>query len=230
MSQQTQLSRVAPRFERFIRRWPTEHDLAKATIHEVLNEWSGLGYNSRAVRLRNSAATVSEHGWPTNAAGLTSLPGVGPYTANAIASIAFGEQVPAVDTNMRRVLSRWVGRPLSGRELVEVAASLVPEAAGDWNQAIMDLGAALCRPRRPLCAACPVASGCVDSTIYQPSERQTAFEGSVRQLRGAVVRAHLAGADLMAAGDDLGRSAEETASVISMLKAEGLLQPATTRD
>ena len=223
MLQQTQVERVIPKFEKFMERWPSVDSLARSDPSELLATWSGLGYNTRALRLREAAMVVAESGWPTSVEGLLKLPGVGPYTASAIAAIAFGDRVAAVDTNLRRVISRWEGVPLTGRDLAHVADTLVTDPAGDWNQALMDLGATLCRPRNPQCAECPVSTWCTDPEVYEPPPRQSSFEGSVRQLRGALVKANLAGEDLMQAGRSLGRSKEETESTISALTAEGLL-------
>lgn len=223
MLQQTQVDRVVPRFESFIERWPTEDDLGEATNSEVLTEWSGLGYNSRAIRLRDAALTVARDGWPTTPEGLVRLPGVGPYTANAIASICFDSRVPAVDTNLRRVISRWVGHPLDNADLQFVASQLVDVKAGDWNQAVMDLGSSLCIPTHPSCGDCPVRRWCADPTVYEPPPRQGTFEGSHRQLRGALVRASVAGASLEEAGRSLGRSDSEIHSTIDELRHEGLL-------
>lgn len=225
MLQQTQVGRVVDRYEAFMERWPDVESLAAASTDEVLEAWSGLGYNSRAIRLRDAARIVTEDGWPSTVAGLRELPGVGPYTAAAIASIAFGEPVAAVDTNLRRVLSRWVGEPLDGRELERVATHHVAEPAGDWNQAMMDLGATTCRPTDPACDVCPVAAWCVDPTVYDPPARQAPFDGSRRQLRGALVRAHLQGGDLLDAGRSLDRSDGEISGVIEDLRSEGLLPP-----
>ncbi|MEK7252547.1 MAG: A/G-specific adenine glycosylase [Actinomycetota bacterium] len=188
MLQQTQATRVAPVFERFIARFPTVEDAAAVTPDVVVSAWVGLGYNARARRLHAAARRIAADGWPRTAEELRSLPGVGQYTAAAVASIAFGERVAAVDTNLRRVLSRWVGRALSGAGLEEVAAQNVAADAATWNQAVMDLGAVLCRPRQPGCDACPVASWCVDPTVYVAPPRQATFAGSDRQVRGAVVR------------------------------------------
>jgi A/G-specific adenine glycosylase len=225
MLQQTQVQRVIPRFAAFVERWPTEDDLADATSVEVLAEWSGLGYNSRALRLRDAAGIVARDGWPTTPAGLRRLPGVGPYTANAIASICFGAQVPAVDTNLRRVISRWVGEPLDGRALESVASDLVDARAGDWNQALMDLGSSCCTATNPSCDACPVERWCEDPTVYEPPPRQTSFDGSHRQLRGALVRASVERRSLEEAGRVLGRSAAEIHDTIEELINEGLIEP-----
>lgn len=225
MLQQTQVDRVVPRFGAFIERWSTEEDLADATNAEILAEWSGLGYNSRAIRLRDAARIVADSGWPTTTAGLTELPGVGPYTASAIASICFRQQVPAVDTNLRRVISRWVGEPLDGRALESVASDLVDARAGDWNQALMDLGSSCCTATNPSCDACPVEQWCEDPTVYEPPPRQTGFDGSHRQLRGALVRASVEGRSLEEAGRVLGRSAAAIHDTIQELINEGLVEP-----
>lgn len=223
MLQQTQVARVIDRYEAFLDRWPDPASLATATNDEVLAAWSGLGYNSRAIRLRDAARIVAAHGWPTTVSGLRALPGVGPYTAAAIASMAFGEPVPAVDTNLRRVLGRWVGEPLDGSRLAATASDLVAEPAGDWNQALMDLGATTCRPANPQCDRCPVSEWCADPTVYEAPPRQSTFEGSRRQLRGALVQAHVNGHDLRASGRALGRSDGEIDEVIAELRSEGLV-------
>ena len=223
MLQQTQVDRVIPRFTSFMDAYPDVGALAAADTRELLAIWSGLGYNTRALRLRDAARQIVASGWPTSAVALQSLPGVGPYTAAAIASIAMGEDVPAVDTNVRRVVSRWVGEPLSGRHLDEVANEVVASPAGDWNQAVMDLGATVCRPTNPRCNACPVEAWCTDHEVYEPPPRQATFEGSRRQLRGAIVRAHIAGTDLIEAGKAIGRDPSEVASVVEDLTNEGLI-------
>jgi len=225
MLQQTQVDRVLPKFCAFIERWPTIEDLAKALPSQILEMWSGLGYNSRALRLHSSARIVAARGWPRSVAGLLELPGVGPYTARAIASIAFGVAVPAVDTNLRRVLSRWFGTSLDGNDLVSFAQDCLGVPAGDWNQAMMDLGATICRPRNPQCSDCPVSDWCIDPAVYAAPTRQSTFNGSTRELRGALVRANLNGADLHATGTELGRSQEKITETIAMLTSEGLLPP-----
>ncbi len=193
MLQQTQVSRVAPRYEEFLGAFPTAAALATAPLSDVLSVWSGLGYNNRARRLQAAALIVVERGWPRTVAGLMELPGVGPYTAAAVACFAFGAQVPAVDTNARRVLSRWRGRPLSGGALAEAAEGELHGDARDWNQAIMDLGATVCLPRSPRCAKCPVARWCAGPEVYVPPRPQSRFAGSGRQARGAVLRELLDG-------------------------------------
>lgn len=223
MLQQTQVERVIPRFVAFVETWPTVSDLASAQLLDVLALWSGLGYNSRATRLHRAAIQIDREGWPTSVEGLRALPGVGPYTAAAIASIAFGKPVPAVDTNLRRILSRWSGEVLTGAGLRAAAEAAVVVPAGDWNQSMMDLGSTICRPRSPRCSACPVQQWCADPTVYEPPPRQARFEGSRRQLRGSIVRAHLEGRDPVATGESIGRSRTDVLAVIDELRSEGLL-------
>ena len=222
MLQQTQVERVVPKYLEFMDAWPDIASLAEADTRELLRVWSGLGYNSRALRLRDAAGEVVEHGWPTTAKGLRVLPGVGPYTSAAIASMAFDQEVPAVDTNLRRILGRWLGEPLTGRDLDAAASDAVGSPAGDWNQAMMDLGSAICRPK-PRCESCPVAAWCADPDVYEPPQRQPAFNGSVRQLRGALVRAHLNNEDLLQTGRALDFSEEQIDQTISKLADEGLI-------
>lgn len=193
MLQQTQAERVAPYYERFLARFPTAEALADAPLVDVLDVWSGLGYNNRAQRLRDAARHVVEHGWPADLTSLQDLPGVGPYTAAALASFAFGHRVAAIDTNIRRVLSRWHGEPLDGPALRATAERSLDDDAGAWNQAMMDLGATVCRPRNPWCEECPVAAWCAGPEGYMPPHPQARFEGSARQLRGAIVRAVVRG-------------------------------------
>ncbi|HET8986266.1 MAG TPA: A/G-specific adenine glycosylase [Trueperaceae bacterium] len=186
MSQQTQVSRVEERFGPFLERFPTPSDLAGARPEEAVRLWAGLGYLRRLVNLRRAAAVISEDGWPED---LTDLPGVGAYTAAAVACFARGVAVPTIDTNHRRVLSRWVGRALDGADLMaQASAALDGEQPQQWNQAVMDLGATVCRPT-PTCSSCPVAAWCEDPTVYVPPARQSRFAGSLRQTRAAIVRA-----------------------------------------
>ena len=193
MLQQTQAARVVPRYEAWLERWPDEAALAAAERAQVLSAWVGLGYNRRAVRLQEACAVVARDGWPTDVAGLRALPGIGPYTAAAVASFAFGEQVAAVDTNVRRVAERLgLGTP---QELVPAG-----EAAA-WNQAMMELGATVCGAREARCAACPVAAWCASRGAVRIAPRAPAgtrerFEDSNRWVRGRIVAALATGNDL----------------------------------
>ncbi|HET9957728.1 MAG TPA: A/G-specific adenine glycosylase [Polyangiaceae bacterium] len=170
MLQQTQVKSVTPYFTRWMARFPTVTSLAQASEDEVLHAFQGLGYYSRARSLHRAAQqVVRDFGgrMPGTAHELRSLPGIGPYSAGAIASIAFRERVPAVDGNVVRVLTRlfaWHGDPQHNplkAQLTARAAELVPPGRpGDFNQALMELGATVCTPRAPQCAACPVARMC----------------------------------------------------------------------
>jgi A/G-specific adenine glycosylase len=166
MLQQTRVETVIPYFERWLERFPDVASLAEAPEADVLKAWEGLGYYRRARNLHRAAALVRERHQgrvPATSAGLRELPGVGVYTAGAVASIAFGEAVPAVDGNVRRVLSRLfdLAAP-SARELEALAAELVdPSRPGDFNQAVMELGATVCTSHDPGCARCPVSRACL---------------------------------------------------------------------
>ena len=230
MLQQTQVARVVPKFISFMKAWPDIVLLAAADTDALLRAWSGLGYNNRALRLRETARIVAESGWPDSIAGLRALPGIGPYTAAAVGSISFGIEVPAVDTNLKRVLGRWGGEPLGGPDLESYAVGVLGVPAGDWNQSIMDLGSATCRASDPECEICPVTEWCLDPTIYEAPRRQSRFHGSPRQLRGALVRAHLEGADLHQAGQALNRSTPEITAAIDALREEGLVAPGDIRE
>lgn len=154
MLQQTQVDRVIPKYAAFLERFPTLESLAAASVADVLRQWQGLGYNRRALNLKRAAeAAVARFGGalPGNIDQLESLPGIGRYTSRAVASFAFGLQVPVVDTNVRRVLSDWIGRPLTDRETWDLAERVLPEGrAADWNSALMDYGALVKKgtPRR----------------------------------------------------------------------------------
>lgn len=224
MLQQTQARRVAPYFDRFMTRFPTIEALAEAPLGDVLEAWTGLGYNGRAMRLREAARHIAVAGWPSDVVDLQELPGVGPYTAAAIASFAFGKRVPAIDTNLRRVLSRWHGEPLDGPLLRSAAEAALGEDAASWNQAMMDLGATTCRPRNPLCEECPVEPWCSGPQAYVSPHPQARFEGSARQLRGAIVRAVVRGPQTF---EDLRRETgfptEELELALDDLEDEGLI-------
>ena len=225
MLQQTQASRVIPFYDRFVTRFPTVESLACAVLQDVLDAWTGLGYNTRALRLREAARIINTDGWPTTPQTLSDLPGVGPYTAAAVASFAFGAQVPAVDTNLRRVLSRWHGESLTGGVLTATAETALGQPAGVWNQAMMDLGATICVPRNPRCTICPVKDWCSGPAAYTPPTAQGRFEGSARQLRGAIVRTlvrHTATIDDIV--QETGFSPGQVEAAINNLATEGLIQ------
>jgi A/G-specific adenine glycosylase len=225
MLQQTQASRVVPFYSRFVARFPTVESLASAVLQDVLDAWTGLGYNARALRLRATARIIQGDGWPTTPETLSNLPGVGPYTAAAVASFAFGAQVPAVDTNFRRVLSRWHGEPLHGAALVVAAEAVLGEPASAWNQAMMDLGATLCVAKGPRCTICPVKDWCSGPAAYTPPIAQGRFEGSARQLRGAIIRTLVRHTTTIEEiNQQTGFSVGEVESAVADLAAEGLIR------
>ncbi|MBL6928024.1 MAG: A/G-specific adenine glycosylase [Rhodospirillales bacterium] len=167
MLQQTTVATVGPYFASFMEKWPTVSDLGRASLDDVLHAWQGLGYYARARNLRKCARIVAdEYGgkFPGDEAELRKLPGIGPYTAAAIAAIAFGQHSIPVDGNIERVVSRlfMIGEsgPALKARVAEAASPLVPDRPGDFWQAVMDLGATVCRPKGPICEDCPLAAYC----------------------------------------------------------------------
>jgi A/G-specific adenine glycosylase len=162
MLQQTTVATVVPYFQAFIKKWPTVQDLALASLDEILTQWQGLGYYSRARNLHQCAQALAQ-GFPSQVEDLLALPGIGPYTAAAIASIAFDQKAAAVDGNVVRVISRYcaIKTPRPIKEVKEKLTNLLPaERCGDFTQALMELGALICRPTSPLCGSCPLQKEC----------------------------------------------------------------------
>lgn len=210
MLQQTQVERVIPKYRAFLEAFPTLQALAEAQPADVIRLWAGMGYNGRAVRLHKLARVVVEHHGgelPRSAAELRRLPGIGPYTAAAVASFAFGEPVAVLDTNIYRVLSRVVhGIDAPPRDALHpLAEELLPQAdssisPADWHQALMDVGATLCTARQPRCMLCPLRPHCAAAPHLQSGSdpalaeasvpyapRQSRFQGSARYFRGRIV-------------------------------------------
>jgi A/G-specific adenine glycosylase len=201
MLQQTQVDRVMPKYAAFLERFPRLEDLADAPSSEVIRLWSGLGYNRRAVNLQRTArAVLDEHGgvFPSSLDALLALPGIGPYTAGAVACFAFEQDVAFMDTNIRRALRRvFVGpdeseaaQSMSDKRLQPIAQAAIPEGKGwSWNQAIMELGATICTAAKPACWRCPLREHCcayrerqsADSTIFS----QTLYPEQLAQPRPA---------------------------------------------
>lgn len=204
MAQQTQAARAAQAWTRFMAQFPTPASLAAASPADVIRAWRGLGYNRRALALRGAAiAIVDEHGGrvPDMLEELQRLPGIGPYTARAVLALAFGRPIAALDVNIGRVLGRaFIGSTLPPRELQATANGYVPQGqAAAWTHALMDIGAAFCRPREPRCDACPLRAWCAYRALpgAQPHARPTVarakatpaprFESTSRWLRGRIV-------------------------------------------
>jgi A/G-specific adenine glycosylase len=196
MLQQTQVERVVPRYHDWLGRWPTVEALATASPADVIRDWQGLGYNRRGLNLHRAARVIAAEGWPDD---LTALPGVGPYTAAAVASFAFGRDVLPVDTNVRRVQER------TGQRFTAAA-----------GQALMDLGATVCLARIPRCGVCPLADACPSrGSRYEPLRKQSRFEGSFRQRRARTLK-------LVAAGERPLREVDQEA--VKSLVRDGLVQ------
>lgn len=196
MAQQTQIERVDAAWVEFMSRFPTPVALAEASTAEVLRAWAGLGYNRRALNLQRAAASiVAEHGGavPRTLPALEALPGVGAYTARAVAAIAFGQRAAAVDTNVRRVVTRVLGSTPSPAELQAEADTWVDARdPGTWTHASMELGATVCVARRPRCPVCPLRRWCasagqVEQMPPRRSARAEPFERTSRWLRGRIV-------------------------------------------
>jgi A/G-specific adenine glycosylase len=191
MLQQTTVAAVTAYFERFIARWPRIADLAGAPDGDVMQAWAGLGYYSRARNLIATARVVAETGWPQTEEGLRALPGVGPYTAAAIAAIAFGAATNVVDGNVERVMARLFAEtaslPGAKAALRDHAAQLVgPDRPGDYAQALMDLGATVCTPRTPKCGVCPVAAYCAGRAAGIADSLPRKADKPVRPVRHGV--------------------------------------------
>ena len=238
MSQQTQVDRVIPKWTSFIERFPTPLAAAEASAGDLISMWDGLGYNRRALLLHRCAQEVVElHGGelPDDLEQLLALPGIGPYTARAVLAFANERDVAVLDTNVGRVLARWTGHCLGGGEAQSCADDLVPSGRGwEWNQAILDFGAQICKKRKPGCENCPVRTGCAwagngpDPALGSAgvSGSQSVFAGSDREGRGRLVKALRRGpvdmrnvGDLMGFGNDVDRSSR----VLGTLIRDGLV-------
>ena len=240
MLQQTQASRVAPAFERFIRRFPTLSALAAAPLAAVLREWSGLGYNRRARDLHRIARQCPD-GLPSDVAALDALPGIGAYTAGAIACFAFGQRVAFADVNIKRVLGRvFLGRPGTDMEGIDLDLRAMPIRSADlWHHALMDLGATICIARDPKCGVCPLRSSCAfangatgtaaAAVRHAPSAlRPAAFKDSDRRIRGAIVRT-LTTSDLTIKALEKEIGDERVGRLTEALVADGLVERAGRR-
>jgi A/G-specific adenine glycosylase len=245
MLQQTQVTRVVPRWHRFLGRFPDVESCARARVGDVVDEWAGLGYNRRAVQLHACARAVRERygsALPDDLASLVALPGIGPYTARAVLAFAFERDVAVVDTNVARVLARVAGTRLRPAQVQSLADSVVPPGSGwHWNQAMLDFGALSCTKRSPRCGTCAVRTVCrwrgegADPAVGSAnvSAPQSRFAGSDRQGRGRLVAALRRGAvtsdtlaEVMGWPDDPPRAARVAATVV----ADGLAVRVRDRD
>ncbi len=244
MAQQTQISRVEARWPLFMVAFPTPAAMATSAPADVIRAWRGLGYNRRALALHRAAVAIVAAGGrvPEDLESLEALPGVGPYTARAVAAIAFGRPVGAVDVNVRRVLGRIIagdaGRLTPGMLQATADALVDPARPGAWTHALMDLGATVCRPARPDCQACPARRWCVAATGHarlgdtpfggpRSSRRAIPFEETTRWLRGRIVdrlRDAPAGMPVEVGRPLGGHSAAAVATALAALAREGLVE------
>jgi A/G-specific adenine glycosylase len=250
MLQQTQVSRVEPVWRAWMDRWPTPAALAAAPIADVLRAWQGMGYPRRALRLHATAAAIVEHHdgeVPDDEEQLRALPGIGDYTAAAVLAFAHGRSAVVLDTNVRRVLARWLTGAALPRNAApsraerSVAADLLPGDGLDptWSVAVMELGALICTARSPSCAACPLQVSCTwwhaGCPPAEPRVRTQRFEGSDRQARGYLLRAVTAGGAVDAAElvdrwveqrGNAPAAVEQGERALASLLADGLLRRA----
>ena len=242
MLQQTQVDRVLPRYLAWLERWPSASRLADANVADVIREWSGLGYNRRAVRLHSAARQISAQGFPGTPEGLRALPGVGPYTAAAVTSFAFEQPVAVLDTNIARCLAHLVlGRPsqreLPARLVAAASLELLPSRdSRDWNLALMDFGALVCRAKASDCGACPLSEVCEWRCAGYPAEAtprrpQPRFEDTARFARGRIVEALRRSGPLSPA--EIANllppdHAVSVAAYLAALERDGLVSPTAT--
>ena len=235
MLQQTGVSRALPKWEMFIDAFPTPQQCADAPLGDVLRLWQGLGYPRRAKNLQAAAGViVAQHNGvvPNTLDELLALPGVGPYTARALLAFAFEDDAAVVDTNIARVLARFHGRTLKARDAQKLADDWVPQGeAWLWNQALMDLGATVCRPQ-PMCDECPLNKQCswrgngTDPSVGSAgvSVAQAKFAGSDRQARGRLIKQlGECAVPIHAVPEIMDRSAEIAMRLVKDLISDGLI-------
>jgi A/G-specific adenine glycosylase len=235
MLQQTGVSRALPKWEMFIDAFPTPQQCADAPLGDVLRMWQGLGYPRRAKNLQAAAGViVAQHNGvvPNTLDELLALPGVGPYTARALLAFAFEDDAAVVDTNIARVLARFHGRTLKARDAQKLADDWVPQReAWLWNQALMDLGATVCRPQ-PMCDECPLNKQCswrgngTDPSVGSAgvSVAQAKFAGSDRQARGRLIKQlGECAVPIHAVPEIMDRSAEIAMRLVNDLISDGLI-------
>ena len=242
MLQQTPVVRVVPRLEQWLARWPTPASLAASPAGDAVRAWERLGYPRRALNLHTAAVAITEqHGGvvPRDVAELLALPGIGDYTARAVAVFAYGDRHPVVDTNVRRVLARAVdgnadpGPPSTKRDLAAMDAQLPAAlpAARTFNAAVMELGAVVCTARAPRCEVCPIAAQCAwrlaGYPAYEGARRavQKKYEGSDRQVRGVILAALRARNDALLASSlpELWPDAAQRGRALDGLLTDGLV-------
>ena len=233
MAQQTQIHRVGPKWLAFLATFPSFEMLAAATPADVLRSWAGLGYNRRALNLwRCAREVVEKHGGrlPSDLAALTALPGIGPYTARAVAAIAFAAPVGPVDTNVRRVIGRATGAPTADVQLI-ADAIVPPERPADWTHAVMDVGATFCRTSGPRCGECPAKPWCRYAAEPREQARpirpggQVPFHRTSRWLRGRILERARSADGWVTFDSGIGEhGVEAVRAAVRVLASEGMLE------
>ena len=189
LSQQTQLERANEYYELFISKYPNPESMARKRAGTILRDWSGLGYNNRALRLHETSKLIAKHGWEEYKENLSSLPGVGEYTKNAIEAFAYGERVIPVDVNIMRVLRRYHGKNVNKNWIEDNLDTLIESSdPRNWNQAIMDLSSIICKSKEPACSLCPIENTCSKFIEVREGPKQSPFKGSSREKRGKILK------------------------------------------
>ena len=188
LAQQTQLERANQYYEKFLTRFPTPRSMSNSSLKVILKMWSGLGYNNRAKRLYEASKILEKRGFNQIYPDFDTLPGVGPYTKNAILSFAYGKKVLAIDTNIERVIQRYFGLEDTKDFFKENSKYLLSKVdSRDLNQAFMDFGSSICKSSNPMCSICPIESDCSKYFSNSKSSREK-FKGSNREVRGKIIK------------------------------------------
>ena len=226
ISQQTQLNRANKYFKKFIKEFPTPNDMASSSLKKILEMWSGLGYNSRAKRMYESSKIIAEKSFDGLYPDFQQLPGVGPYTENAILSFVYNKKVVAEDINVKRVISRYFGMKDPKKYINRFSYLLLKNTESrKLNQALMDFGSIICRPRNPLCLNCPLENSC-KKYFNLETKSQEKFFGSNRELRGNLIKILLKndGLNIKTLQKELNTENERLNKILKNLQKDGLVK------
>ena len=226
ISQQTQIDRANTYYQKFIKKFPTPESMSQSSLKTILKMWSGLGYNNRATRLHESSKLIAEKGFKNIYPNFESLPGVGPYTKNAILSFAYGDKVLALDTNLERVLTRYFAIDSTKDYVKKYSGFLLAGVKSrDLNQALMDLGSSICTSSNPKCDICPIERGC-EKFILKSKNPIEKFKGSNRELRGKIIKLLLVENEITIKEivDKTSEDEEKIITAVNGLKGDGLLK------
>ena len=226
ISQQTQLDRADKYFKKFIKEFPTPNDMATTSFKKVLKMWSGLGYNSRAKRMFESSKIIADKSFDDLYPDFQQLPGVGPYTENAILSFAYNEQVITEDINVKRIISRYFGIKNPKKYIDQFSTLLLKNTnSRNLNQALMDFGSSICKPRSPLCSDCPLENTCEKYFNYETRHIEK-FSGSNRELRGNLIKLLLKKGNLKVKTiqEELDTDQDRLNEVLEKMQKDGLVK------